>query len=123
MASAGTASTGTTVAKVGIYSYDETTATRLGYTTNDTTMFSVTNTVYTRNLNTSVTLVAGQRYGLAVLVIGSSPGTAYLAFGYPPSVLNALGPVMRGYLLAQSDLPATAVPLKNTSNGYWGRLT
>ena len=122
VASAGTASTGVTVGKLGIYSFDETTATRLASTTNDTTLFGTRNTVYTRNLNTSVNLVAGQRYGLAVLVVSTAPGTAYLAFGYPPAILNALGPVMRGYILGVSDLPATAVVLKDTSNGYWGRF-
>jgi hypothetical protein len=122
VASAGTASSGVTVGKIGVYEFDETTATRLATTTNDTSLFGTRNTVYTRNLNTSVTLVAGQRYGLAVLVVATTPGTGYLAFGYPPSVLNALGPVMRGYINGQSDLPATAAPLKDTSNGYWGRF-
>jgi hypothetical protein len=123
VASAGTATSGVTTAKIGIYSFDETTATRLGYTANDTSLFTTRNTVYTRNLNTTVTLIAGVRYGLAVLVVATTPGTGYLAFGYPPSILNALDPVMRGYIVGQSDLPSTATPLKDITNGYWGRLT
>jgi hypothetical protein len=123
VASAGTAATGATLVKMGLYSYNETTATRLAYTANDTTVFGNRNTLYTRSLNTSVTLTAGVRYGFAVIVDATTPGTGFLAFGYPPSVLNALSPIMRGYLDGQSDLPTTAVPLTNTSNGYWGRLS
>ena len=122
VASAGTATTGATLVKSGIYSFDETTATRLAYTANDASVYATRNTIYTRALNTSVTLTAGVRYGFAVLVIATTPGTGFLAFGYPPAPLNALGPVMRGYLDAQTDLPTTATPFTNTSNGYWGRL-
>jgi hypothetical protein len=122
VASAGTATTGATLVKMGIYSFDETTATRLATTANDTTIFAIRNTVYTRNLGATVTLNAGQRYGLAVLVEATTPGTGFLAFGYPATPLNVLSPIMRGYLDGQSDLPSTATPLTNTSNGYWGRL-
>jgi hypothetical protein len=107
---------------MGIYSFDETTATRLATTANDTTIFAIRNTVYTRNLSATVTLNAGQRYGFAVLVEATTPGTGFLAFGYPATPLNVLSPIMRGYLDGQSDLPSTATPLTNTSNGYWGRL-
>jgi hypothetical protein len=123
VASAGTATTGATVIQMGVYSFDNTTATKLASTANDTTIFGTRNTVYSRNLDMPVTFVAGQRYGFAILVIASAPGTAYLAFGYPPAALNALAPVMRGYLDSQTNLPTTAVPLVNTSNGYWARFT
>ena len=123
VASAGTATTGATLVKMGLYSFDETTATRLAYTANDTTVFSTRNTVYTRALNTSVTLVAGTRYGFAIVVNATNPGTGYLSFGYPPATLNALSPIMRGYLDLQSDLPSTATPQFDTSNGYWARFS
>jgi hypothetical protein len=122
VASAGTATVGATLIKSGIYSFNETTATLLASTANDTTIFGTRNTVYTRALNTNVTLEAGVRYGFAVMVVATSPGTGFLAFGYPPAALNALPPIMRGYLDGQSDLPANATPLTNTSNGYWARL-
>lgn len=123
VASAGTATVGATLIKSGIYSFNETTATLLASTANDTTIFGTRNTVYTRALDTNVTLEAGVRYGFAVMVVATSPGTGFLAFGYPPAALNALPPIMRGYLDGQSDLPASATPLTNTSNGYWARLT
>ena len=123
VASAGTATVGATLIKSGIYSFNETTDTLLASTANDTTIFGTRNTVYTRALDTNVTLEAGVRYGFAVMVVATSPGTGFLAFGYPPAALNALPPVMRGYLESQSDLPASATPLTNTSNGYWARLT
>jgi hypothetical protein len=107
---------------MGVYSFNETTATLLASTVNDTSIFATRNTVYTRNLNTSVTFQAGERYGFAILVVATTPGTGYLAFGYPPAALNALSPIMRGYLDSQSDLPASATPLNNTSNGYWARF-
>lgn len=122
VASAGTATSGATTIQMGLYSFDETTATRLAYTANDTTIFGTRNTVYTRALNSAVNVVAGTRYGFAVLVVATTPGTGYLAFGYPPAALNALGPIMRGYLESQTALPSTATPLTDTSNGYWGRL-
>ena len=122
VASGGTATVGATTVKSGVYSFDETTATKLAYTANDTTIFGTRNTVYTRSLNTSITLTAGVRYGIGVLVVASTPGTGILAFGNPPAVLNALAPTMRGYLNGQSDLPASATPLKDTSDGYWGRF-
>ena len=122
VASAGTATVGATMVKSGLYSFDETTATRIAYTANDTSVYATRNTIYTRALNTSVTLTAGVRYGFAVLVVATTPGTGFLAFGYPPAPLNALGPVMRGYLDAQADLPTSATPFTNTSNGFWGRL-
>jgi hypothetical protein len=122
VASAGTATTGATLIKMGVYSFNETTATLLASTTNDITIFGTRNTVYTRNLSSSVTFEAGQRYGFAILVIATTPGTGYLAFGYPPAALNALSPIMRGYLDSQSDLPSSATPLNNTSNGYWARF-
>lgn len=123
VASAGTATSGATTIQMGLYSFDETTATRLAYTANDTSIFATRNTIYTRSLNSSVNVVAGTRYGFAVLVVATTPGTGYLAFGYPPAALNALGPIMRGYLDSQTALPSSATPLTDTSNGYWGRLT
>lgn len=122
VASGGTATSSATTIKMGVYSYDETTATRLGYTSNDTTVFGTRNTIYTRNLNTTVTLTAGTRYGIAVLVVATTPGTGVLAFGNPPAALNALAPTMRGYLVGQTDLPSSGTPLKDTSDGYWGRF-
>jgi hypothetical protein len=122
VASAGTGTVGATTVQMGIYTFNETTATKLTETVNDTSVFSTRNTVYTRNLGTSVTLTAGTRYGLAVLVVASTPGTAFLAFGNPPTVLNALGPIMRGYQNAQTSLPSTAAPSTDTSIGYWGRF-
>ena len=122
VSSGGTATSGTTTVKMGLYSYDETTAARLAYTTNDATIFGVRNTLYTRNLNTTVNMVAGTRYGFAVIVVATTPGTGVLAFGNPPAALNALAPTMRGYVVGQTDLPTSATPLKDTSDGYWGRF-
>jgi hypothetical protein len=123
VASAGTATTGASTILMGVYSFDGTTATLLSSTANDATVFGTRNTVYSRNLASSVTFVAGQRYGFAILVVATAPGTAFLAFGYPPAPLNALAPVMRGYLDSQTELPSSAIPLVNTSNGYWARFT
>jgi hypothetical protein len=123
VASAGTATSGATTVQMGVYSFNNTTATFITSSANDATIFGTRNTVYTRNLATPVTFVAGQRYGFAILVVATTPGTAYLAFGYPPAPLNALSPVMRGYLDSQTSLPSSAVPLVNTSNGYWARFS
>jgi hypothetical protein len=120
--SAATASTGTSLVRFGLYSLSGGTATLVASTANDTTVFSSTNTASTRNLDTSYQLVAGNRYALAVLVVGSTPGTVYTAFNNPPAALSALEPRITGAVALQSNLPSTASSFTASSIGVWGRF-
>lgn len=129
VSSAGTASTGTTLVRFGLYSYDETTATLLARTANDATIFGVRNTLYTRTFNTtggypsSYTLKAGTRYGIGVVWVGTTAGTAYVAYGFPPGSIASLSPKLNGSVSGQSDLPTTATPVTTANIGLWGRLS
>ena len=128
MVSAGTAATGTTAARIGLYTFDGTTATLVARTAVDTTLFSSTNTAYIRSLDTTggypatYDLVAGQRYALAVIWTGSSPATVYTAFDLIPSAMSALSPRMTGLVAGQTDLPATATSFTPSIVGPWGRF-
>ena len=129
VSSAGTACAGTTLSRFGLYTYDETTATLVARTASDTTIFSVRNTLYTRTLNATggypltYTLKAGVRYGLAVVWVGTTPGTAYVAYGFPPGSVAALSPKLNGAITGQSDLPTTGTPVTTQNIGLWGRLS
>jgi hypothetical protein len=129
VSSAGTASTGTSLAKFGLYSYNETTATLLAETASDVSIFGTRNTLYTRALSTangypaSYELEAGVRYALAVIWIGSTAGTVYLANGLAPLSIVSLSPKLNGSLASQTDLPTTALPVIAANIGPWGRLS
>lgn len=120
--SAATASTGTSLVRFGLYAFSGGTATLVASTANDTTVFSSTNTASTRNLDTSYQLVAGNRYALAVLVVGSTPGTVYTAFNNPPAALTALEPRLTGAVALQTNLPTTASSFAASNIGVWGRF-
>ena len=124
VSSGGTASAGTTYARIGLYTYDETTATRVAQTDMDVSLFNTRNTLYTRSINTTYTLQAGVRYGIAVLWVGTTPGTAYVSYGFPPISVAGLEPKLFGTLASQTSLPSTAAPIINSSTtGFWGRLS
>lgn len=79
-ATASIAGAGLTLARMGLYTFDESvpSATLVARTANDTTLFNATFTAYTRSFDTtggypaSYTLVAGSRYGVAVFSTGTT---------------------------------------------------
>ena len=129
MVSAATATNGATLIRLGLYTFDGTTATLVARTANDSTLFSVGNTLYTRALSTNggypatYNLVAGQRYALGVIVLASNPGSVYTAFELIPSAMSALAPRMTGLVSGQSDLPTTATSFSPSIIGPWGRFS
>jgi len=126
--SAATAATGTTLARLGLYTFDGTSATLVARTASDTNLFASTNTAYVRNLDTTggypatYTLLAGQRYALGVIWVGTSPANLYTAFDLIPSAMGALSPRMTGLVPAQADLPITASSFTSSIVGVWGRF-
>jgi hypothetical protein len=128
--SGGSPASGVTLVRFGLYTFDGTTATLVARTNNDSSRFTVANTVYTGALDstggfpTSYNLVAGQRYAVAVVVVASTSG-ALLAtnFGSSSTAVLALSPRVVGFANATSDLPATRTAFSGITHAYWSRLT
>jgi hypothetical protein len=125
---AATAASGTTLARLGLYTFDGTTATLVARTAADTSLFAGTNTAYIRSFDTTggypatYTLQAGQRYAMGIIWTGSSPANLYTAFELIPSAMSALGPRMTGLVTGQTDLPTTASSFISSIVGPWGRF-
>jgi hypothetical protein len=121
---------GVTLVRFGLYTFDGTTATLVARTNNDSSRFTVANTVYTGALDstggfpTSYNLVAGQRYAVAVVVVASTtPQLASVAFGAASTAIMALSPRVVGFAGSTSDLPATRSSFSGITHAYWSRLT
>jgi hypothetical protein len=110
MLSGGTAAAGLTLARMGLVTYDEasTTATLVARCANDTTLFTSTRTAYTRSFDpsgsfpSSYQLVAGTRYGVALLCVGTTMPTIEGNSGL--AEMSALTPRLSAIRTAQSDL-------------------
>jgi hypothetical protein len=121
---------GVTLVRFGLYTFDGTTATLVARTNNDSSRFTVANTVYTGALDstggfpTSYNLVAGNRYAVAVVVVASTtPQLAAASFGAASTAILALSPRVVGFANATSDLPATRDAFSGITHAYWSRLT
>ena len=129
MASAGSSTSGATLIRFGLYQFNGTTATLRAWTSNDPSIFSVAQTVYQRNFSTdngyptSYLLQKGQRYAVAVIVIASSPGNAYLNSNAAPIAINTMDPRMTGLSAGHVDLQSTNASFSNTSTSFWARLS
>lgn len=118
----GSASSGLTLARFGLYS--ETTL--LARTANDTTIFNTANTNYTRSFDTaggypsSVNLVAGTRYAVGVIQVGTTPGQIQAS----KSVVGItfLTPQISGRTVSQTDLP-TATPTAGIADILFARVS
>jgi hypothetical protein len=127
--SAATIASGTSLARLGLYTFDGTTATLVARTASDTSLLSTTNTVFTRTLSdvggypTTYTLQAGTRYALGFIFVGATPGTVYTAFSALPAVLSSLSPRIAGAVPLQTDLPTTSTSFTATTVIPWGRLS
>ena len=128
MLTGSTASSGITLARMGLYTFDETTATLVARTANDTTLFNVVQTVFTRSFDTTggypatYTLVAGQRYGFAVLQVGGTT-RASLIGGNSNGTLFGITPRITAFANSQTDLPTSQTIAFTGGNFMWGRLS
>lgn len=126
-ASVGTPSSGLTLARMGIYSVSGATRTLVARTASDTSLWGSTNTAYTRALNTTggypstYTMVAGTRYALAVLAVGTTM-PAISCLGSLGSGMGGLDPVLCVAEGGMSDLP-TSSTATGGSRPYWLRAT
>lgn len=126
-ASVGTPSSGLTLARMGIYSVSGATRTLVARTASDTSLWGSTNTAYTRALNTTggypstYTMVAGTRYALAILAVGTTM-PAISCLGSLGSGMGGLDPVLCVAEGGMSDLP-TSSTATGGSRPYWLRAT
>ena len=128
--SGGVAGAGLTLVRFGIYTFDETTATLVAASANDTTLLTSTSTIYTRSLSTggglpsSYTLTAGSRYGFAALATGT---TMPSIIGLNSSGFNlaTITPRANGQVTSQTNLPATFVVgnIAVTTNSFCARFS
>jgi hypothetical protein len=121
------AASGLTFAQMGLYTYDETTATLVARCASDTTLFTAINTAYTRSFNTTggfpatYTLQAGVRYGVAVLLTGTTM-PVLSGKGVPAGMLG-LTPKTAMTINGQTSLPASSTALQITSAHPFARLS
>lgn len=121
-----TAGSGLTLARMGLYVFDETTATLVARTASDTTLFAATNTAYTRSLATAggypatYTLTAGTRYGVAVIQVGTTSSS--YAGRTNATAVGGLAPRVSASLASQTDLVTSGTPGNAQANIY-ARLT
>ena len=119
-----TASSGLTLARFGLY--DGTTL--LARTASDTTLFNTASTVYTRSFDTaggypsSVNLVAGTRYAVGVIQVGTTMGS--LQGSKATQQTLSLSPQIMGRTTGQTDLPtATPTATTNLADVLFARLS
>jgi hypothetical protein len=128
MQSAGTASSGLTLCRMGLYTASDTGATLVARTASDTTLFNSTFTQYTRSFDTTggypatYSLTAGSRYAIAVVATGTTMPTLYVGT-FVPATMAALTPRTSGIQTGQTDLPTTQTGFSNTNVHCWGRLS
>lgn len=112
--SGSTAAASLTLCRIGLYSVDPATGdlTLIASTPSDTSLFIAANTVYTKSWSSPVSLIAGTRYALGVIVTGTTPPTlAGIAVNIPGNE-PAQPPKISAMLTAQSDL---TTPITNAS--------
>lgn len=122
-----TAAAGLTLARMGLYTFDGSTATLVARCASDTSLFAATATSYQRSFSTtggypsSYQLVAGTRYGVAILCTGTTmPNLASRAVGIG---VSSLSPRMSGTLTGQTDLPTSATITTGQQTQPFARLS
>ena len=117
------ASSGTTLFRMGVYSFNEgtNTATLLASTANSPTATqSIQLVELPLTSPTSVTLVGGTRYAFGFIGVGHTLAPT-LASATIVSAISALPPVMSRSVSGQTDLPATVVATSSPGARFWIR--
>jgi len=126
------ASSGVTFARMGLYTYNESTnaLTLVARTDNDTTLFAAANTGYTRSFSatggypTSYSIVAGTRYAVAFTLSATTVGTQFGRSNIAASATGALFPRTSGALAGYADLPASGTGIISVNgNMFYNRLS
>ena len=129
MGNGGTVAAGATLIRMGLYTFDGTTATLVARTASDTTLFNTQYAIYTRSFDTTggypatYNLVAGQRYGFSVIIVGTTMPTVYgMTLGSNVGgAIGNLAPKLSAYRGGQTDLLTTNTVFTATQTIYWAR--
>jgi len=130
MATLTAAASGLTLARMGLYTFDESTATLVARTASDTGLFATTRTHFTRSLDSSsggfpatYTLQAGVRYGVGVICVGTT--MPMISGVTPPFETASLSPRLSSTRGSQSDLTGTisAGVMGTSSSLMYARLS
>lgn len=103
-----TAATGTTLARMGLYSVNAANGnlTLIAATANDPTLFNAAYTAFQRPLTSAFNKSKGTRYAFAVLVVGTGM-PAISALISPAGIDSSAAPRLNGLLAGQTDLPGS----------------
>ncbi len=120
MYSAGTASSGASLVRYGVY----TVATNgdlalVASTANDVTIFSAANARYLKSLSGSWAKTAGTRYAVGYIVVAGTTVPTVYGSTAGPTILDtawAVEPRISGTRTGQSDLPASVTAANVTAN-------
>lgn len=97
-----------TLIRFGLYSVDSSgNLTQLAATTSDTAIFAGALTPYSRSLSSSVTLIEGQLYCIAAIVVTAAAAPTTIGVLSATGLDNAVAPRLSGVLTAQTDLGAS----------------
>jgi hypothetical protein len=130
MATMSAAASGLTLARMGLYTFDESTATLVARTASDTGLFATTRTHFTRSLDSSsggfpatYTLQAGVRYGVGVICVGTT--MPIISGATPPFETASLSPRLSSTRGSQTDLAGTisAGVMGTSSSLMYARLS
>jgi hypothetical protein len=135
---AGTATASLTLCKFALFTVSETiidgktvtspSITMVAQTASDTTIGNVANTIYSRTFSTaggfpaSYDLVAGSRYAVGFLLVGTTAGqwqTATVSTG----AFMRLPPMVAGNVGSLSDMPTSATTVSSGSFMMYGRIS
>lgn len=121
-----TAAATVTLCRVGIYAMDaQHNATLVAAIANDASMWAATGTAYTRSLTSTFNKVAGQRYAVGVLCVGTTPPSLMAAGSSLTPAAYFEEPRISAGLAGQSDLPSSITGSSLTAvarGGHFVRL-
>jgi hypothetical protein len=127
MATGTIAAAGVSAARMGLYNFDTDDYYLVAQTASDTTLFTFTDTIFERSLNTaggfpsSYNLIAGKRYAMGVCV---SAGVMPRIIGaIALSGLAGLDPIFAGTRSTSGVLPTNISSAAVPANIFWGRLS
>jgi hypothetical protein len=127
---AGLASATLTLARMGLYTVDSSdVATLVAQTASDTTLFLSNQTNYTRSFSTAggfpatYSLVAGSRYAVGVIVVGTTMGSLLGVGGSNNGSAYLVAPRVTSSRAGQTDLTTTNASHGAVSQLYWARLS
>jgi len=119
----------TTLTRFGIYTRSGTTFTLVARTASDTTIFSTSNTKFTRALDTTggypatYTLTAGAEYWISFIIVAGTPASVLIATNRTTASFVATGH-QHYQQTGQTDLATSSTgSTSSTNNGYYAEVS